>query len=169
MVDHSAEINALSDSINYMWQPTKNKLDDQASDVAILKTFFKKWTDGIEAGETGQEAYDEAIKDLPKDNPNTPSDESISETKLWDKISWALHKNKSDIDMEDIEKLAETLEKDMATLHATVRKYLALGFFCDSQIQNLEKKIEQINAQSNSEGPMYGESPDAGYEDNLLS
>lgn len=168
MVDHSAEINSLSDSINYMWQPTKNKLDDQATDVALLKTFFKNWKDGVDAGETPQEAYDDAIEELPDYNPNIPNSE-VTEDQLWTKISWALGKNKDDIDLDDVEDLAETLEKDMATLHETVKKYLALGFFCDSQIHNLEEKIEQINSQSNSEGPMYGESPDAGYEDNLLS
>ena len=167
---NQAVIKNLSDEITFVWGPTKTKLMDQQADIVLLKTFFKNWQDdyGVEIkkpGETPDQAakdsYKYAISKLPKDNPNTPFNEEITEKQLLEKIEKDFGKPLGTVTSYDVKKL----ETDVQTLMKKVRYFVAYGMFAEDQIRNAQKKIDQLNAQTNFYGPMYGESDSSSGKD----
>jgi len=159
-IDNGPYIQQIQDSISYMDQPAKDKLDKEMSDVALLKTFFKNWEDtidtdhdgNIDAGKTSQQGYDYAISQLTKDNPSTPANEAVTESQLLDKVKWAFGKPLEAVTAYDVKKI----QTDMATLTGQVKRYLGLGFFFDSQIIDKTRKIEALEEQAR----LAGEYPD---------
>ena len=155
----AAQIQSLQNSISDMWQPTKTQMEGEQVDIALLKAFFKNWDDAMKKGETNEGGYHTAVSKLPKDNPNTPFNEEMTESQLKDKIKKAFGKPLDELDKYDVDRL----ENDINALQKTVRKFLAYGNFCDDQIKNLNNKIDQLNKATQE--PMYGESPNAGSSD----
>ncbi len=154
----SNEIQSLQDSITYMWDPTKSVLESRQADDALLKTFFTSWEDLMKTGETNVQGYKDAVAQVGKGSPGVPNS-GITESQLLEKIKKALGKPLDPIDQFDIKKI----ETDINGLKGNIRKTVALGFFCDSQIQSLNDEIDQLNQQTGD--PLYGESPDAGNDD----
>ena len=159
MSSSADQIQSYQDSITYMWDPTKTQLEGEQADVALLKTFFKNWEDTIDAnhdgnidpGKTNKQGYDYALSQLPKNNPNVPGSE-VTESQVLDKINKLFGKPLGEVNAFDVDKL----ENDINMLQQTVKRSLALGFLCDSQIQDLQNKIDQLNQQGGD--PLYGES-----------
>ena len=175
----SAEIQSLQNSISYMWSPTKTKLEGEQADIALLKTFFKNWDDktiellnkekvldGPTINKDAKDAYNYAVSQLPKPKNNVPGS-GVTESQLLDSMKKNLGIKPSDItDIKKIDDIKNAFDKDIKTLQQTVRKFLALGNFCDDQIKDLNGQIDQLNKATQE--PMYGESPDAGNSDSLF-
>ena len=166
----SEQVKSLQNSITYMWQPTKTALEGKQADDALLRTFFKNWEGAdekeLKSGDSSQQAakdgYREAVSEIVKGTPNIPNSK-ITESQLLEKIKKVLGKPLDPVDTFDIKKFEANIEG----LKKDLRRNLAMGFFSDSQIKSLNDKIDQLNKQTGD--PMYGESPDSGYEDNFLS
>ncbi len=160
MIDNGPYIQNLQDSISYMDQPAKDKLNVQLADVALLRTFFENWQatidtdhDGkIDDGKTSKQGYEDAISKLPKPQNGVPNS-GVTESQLLDKIKWAFGKPLEQVDQYDVKKI----ETDVVTLTGQVRRYLGLGFFFDSQITDKNDKIRALQEQDR----VRGEYPDA--------
>ena len=175
MSSSADQIKSYQNSISDMWQPTKTQLEGEQADIALLKTFFKNWEDTIDTDhdgkidneKTSKDGYNYALSEvLKKNNSNIPNS-TITESQLLDKINKIFGKPLGAVTDFDVDKL----KNDISTLQQTVKRSLALGFFCDSQIKNLNDKIDQLNQQTGE--PLYGASeaeanPDGG-EPNFLS
>ena len=153
MADNSAEINYYTDSINYMWSPTKNQFDGKEATVAELESVLEKpWLEAMKKDpkKTSQQAYDEVISKLPK---------GATEKKLLEDFKTVFGKP-----LDPPNKYTQNmLEADIGKLKKKVREFLAYGMFCDDQIRYAQQRIDQLNKQGGD--PMYGESPDAGNSD----
>ncbi len=154
-IDRKNEIKALSDSIQFVWQPTKNKFMDKQVDTASVKQFFKNWYEALENGETGEEAYNSAIAQLPEPDPNIPKS-GLTEEQLMEKIEKIFKKPFDEIvdidiplsdviDDETRQILEDKIQEDMDALKKNMRTYIAYGFFCDSMIKDMERKINAYN------------------------
>ncbi|OGI07187.1 MAG: hypothetical protein A3I68_03200 [Candidatus Melainabacteria bacterium RIFCSPLOWO2_02_FULL_35_15] len=163
------EIKSLQNSITDMWEPTKSTLEGRQADDALLKTFFTTWEDLMKKGESNVEGYRDAVAQIEQGSPGIPKS-GLTESQLLEKIEKILGKPLDPPDQFKLEDFG-TDGKDGTGIKKKLRddliKWVALGFFCDSQIKNLNNKIEQLNKRSND--PMYGESPDAGVDRNFLS
>ena len=159
-----------------MWQPTKNKFMDEQIATASVKTFFKNWFDALEKGETGEEAYNDAIAQLPEPKDNVPKS-GITEEQLMEKIEKALGKSFSeatDIDMplsdviddETRKTLEDKIQEDLDALKKNMRRFVAYGFFVDSMIKDAEDKINAYNNETHSDD---GGDGDGDGEGNFLT
>ncbi len=141
-------INNLSNDISHFWEPAKNKIIERQADIVLLTTFFKNWENALEEGETNQQGYQKAILMLPKEQVNVRNS-GITENQLLDKVKETLGKP-----------LSSVTEDDVNSLVQKVRSYVAYGNYFDDQIRGAQQRINDLNNQINSEGPMYGDSPD---------
>ena len=152
MSSNSGRIDSLTSSINYMWQPTKSIAEGNLADIALLKDFLGKWVNAMNSGKTNEQGYEDAISQLPKDDPNTPFNEGLTETQMQDKFAKIFDKPLNQVSDYDVNELQTNITK----LTGEVRKFISIGMYCDGQIKSLQDEIDQLNQQTGD--PMYGES-----------
>ena len=171
-IDRSGEIKSLSDSIQFIWQPAKSKLQSQQIDDASIRTFFKNWYEALEKGETGEGAYNDAIAQSPEGNPNVPGS-GMTEERLIEKIEKSFGKPFDEVtdigmplsdvvDDETRQKLEDKIQEDLDAIKKHIRRFVAHGFFVDSTIKDIEDKINAYNNETH-------DSDDGGGEGNFLT
>ena len=151
MLDQKQRLDNLNSDLNNLWNPTKTQLEMQMVDVALVRNFFDKWIEYINKGESNKDAYKDALKTLPKDNPATTNfNEAITEDQLKDKVQFLFGKplfsnnlnSNSHVNTDDV----KALKEDMDFLKSKVRYFYAMTNLADGEMRRIQIEIDSINA-----------------------
>ena len=124
----------------------------QMVDVALVRNFFDKWAEYINKGESSKDAYKDALKTLPKDNPATTNyNEAVTEDQFKDKVKFLFGKpiinNSTDPNSHVNTNDVEALQGDMDFLKTKVRYFYAMTNLADCEMRRIQIEIDSINAQ----------------------
>lgn len=137
----SFRLKTLGSDINTFWRPVRQKITDQMYDIALLQKFFKTWENSVAIdNKTNYEGYNDALKTLPKDNPDTALDEGISESQLKDKFQTFFNKPLEYSNYEEV----QALKNQYNELKGKVIYYLAQQMSMDSTITSIQSEMDNL-------------------------
>ena len=147
-IDYSSQLEAATSSKN-IWDTIGTKVIGDQADIPLLRAFFDKWIEYLNKGETNQQAYQDALKTLPKDNPETLNyNEGVTEDQLKDKVlhifGKPLFSNSTDPNTHINTNDVNALKGNQAFLRNQVRRFVALGMMARDERDRAQKKIYDI-------------------------
>ena len=140
----SQRIKDLNSDLTTMWRPVRQKVTDGMYDIALLQNFYKAWQSGVENNESIDEAYKDALKILPKDNPDTPLNEAVTEEQLKEKFHRFFKDKQLSPDLYGEQKGIDALKGDKDEIKNKLRYYMAQQFLTDSEIKAEEDEINDL-------------------------
>ena len=105
--------------------------------IATLDKFLRDWS------KTG--SYDQAVANLPKDNPNTPINEGISVDDINKESQYFIHKNITDVTLKDVEEIY------LKTMAQEIRKIIGQQYQLDTEIDAAKSKVDDLVALQKNE------------------
>ena len=132
----------------------KQKINDNLADIVILKRLFAAWKSNFESnGGDNAAAYQEALKTLPTDNPNTPTtNEAVSESEMIKKAEQYFGKTWSSINTDDVDGIQNNLQE----IQSKVKEYIGKNFSVDMQLSDIKSEIDDLTALQKSSGIIDG-------------
>lgn len=142
---------------------TKQKLNENLADIVLLKQVFSNWENAYNSnGGDNAAAYQEALKSLPSDNPDTPDyNESVSEGDFIKKAEQYFGKSWQDINPKDV----DGIQNDLQTIQNKVREYLGKSASVDMELDDTETEIDDLTAIQKSQGEIDDGGDDSGGDD----
>lgn len=134
----TVKINSLRYDIQH-WRNVKQVLTNKLYDAILMVNFFRTWNT--------TNSYDSAVEGLPDDNPDTSTNEAVSEDEFKQKAENFFNKDWAQITdpNSDGTVTQNELANNVAAVMSRVRQIIGEKSFVDGSIDDIDREIKDLS------------------------